>query len=266
MFKTIYKMAGKKDPFARIPKYLLDDERLSWKAKGILCYLCGKPDGWKVRVTDVVNNGTDGKAAVRAALNELREFGYAQYVQPRAKAGVFEEGVWKISDTAIFSRSPRPDFPEAGKPAADNRDHNKKDYSKTHLLFRKKAKESKESSLSDDSKVFQAMWKPVKGTKAEQLAAICPPSDYPSEAEYDAFLEKQQLDQILMGNRGDFYRHLCANKWHKWDGRRWRRIRDWQAFVRGLDAKMKAAKDVSLSRTDWTWSWEGGAHGQDSKL
>jgi len=101
MSQTIYKMAGSKDPFARIPHTMLEDDRLSWKAKGILAYLCGKPNGWKMRVSDIANHGTEGKHAIRAALNELRDAGYAEFHQSR-EHGIFKEGCGKVSDTPIF--------------------------------------------------------------------------------------------------------------------------------------------------------------------
>lgn len=65
------------DPFARVPKDLLSDKRLSWKAKGLLSYLLSKPNDWIVQVRDVINQSTDGRDAVKAAFRELRDAGYA---------------------------------------------------------------------------------------------------------------------------------------------------------------------------------------------
>lgn len=237
----IYKMAGKLDPFARIPHTLLTDSRLSWKAKGILAYLCGKPDGWKMRVADLVKQGTDGKSAVRAALDELRAHGYAEYVQPRASKGAFLEGEWKISDSPIFS--PLTDFRDAEKPDAGNRDHSKKELSKKYCR-KKESKESKETPSVEgarDVQEFDATWKPISGTKAEQLRVIRPPRDYPSERVFDEYIETAELDHIGMGKRGDLYGDLCDRKWQHWNGRRWHAITDWRAYVAGLDAKMEEA-------------------------
>lgn len=92
----------REDPFARVHRSLLDDKRLSWKAKGIVAYLLSKPPAWKLRVADIVKHGEDGARAVRNGLNELRDLGYAEYIQPR-NGGQFREGTWKISDSPIFS-------------------------------------------------------------------------------------------------------------------------------------------------------------------
>lgn len=238
----IYKMAGKTDPFARVPNDLLNDVRLSWKAKGIAAYLCGKPTGWKMRVTDLVKRGIDGKHSIRAALDELRAAGYAEYVQSREK-GAFGEGEWKISDTPIYS--PLPEKRDAGKRDSENQHHSKKELSKMEFskIQSKETKESKETAPAETASKnsFDAVWKPISGTKAEQLRRIEPPFDFPDEREFDEFIAEDCLDHIGMGKRGDLYRDLCVAKWHQWTGRKWRPIRDWRKYVKALDVKMEEA-------------------------
>ena len=92
----------REDPFSRIPKTILDDPELSWKAKGILAYLLGKPTGWKVRVKDICNKSTDGESSVRAGLNELRDKGYAKLEETRDERRRIVEWTWKIADSPVF--------------------------------------------------------------------------------------------------------------------------------------------------------------------
>ena len=62
-----------------IDKACLNDTRLSWKARGILAYLLSKPDDWEVLTTDLlVNSDHDGVTAVRSAMKELVDCGYAE--------------------------------------------------------------------------------------------------------------------------------------------------------------------------------------------
>lgn len=81
----------KKSPktFAVISKSFLEDENLSWKAKGILAYLLTKPDNWKVIIGDLVNRSTDGKTAIYSALKELKEQGYYIRKPIRNEKGYF---------------------------------------------------------------------------------------------------------------------------------------------------------------------------------
>lgn len=103
MSQNIIIMAKQRDPFARVTKSMLDNPLLSWRAKGILSYLLGKPSGWKLRITDVRKHGQDGERAIRASLKELRENGYAQLSQVRDGCRIVE-WAWKISDSPIFKK------------------------------------------------------------------------------------------------------------------------------------------------------------------
>lgn len=68
-------------PFKTISLYHVDeDPQLSWKAVGVLTYLLSRPQSaekpWKFWRTDLVNRHSDGVAAVKSALKELRDCGY----------------------------------------------------------------------------------------------------------------------------------------------------------------------------------------------
>jgi hypothetical protein len=128
--ETIIKTSTRDDPFARVPKDLLNDPSISWRSKGVISYLIGKPKGWKMRVSDIQKHGTEGRDAIRAALNELRSAGYAELVRVREK-GRTKEWVWKIADSKVFDpyvkKSPDPEKPDLVEPHLENQDHNKKE-------------------------------------------------------------------------------------------------------------------------------------------
>ena len=69
--------------FVMMDKTFLEDDRLSYKAKGLLAYLLSKPDDWKVIDGNLVNSSKDGKASVYAGLKELKECGYYEKVPVR---------------------------------------------------------------------------------------------------------------------------------------------------------------------------------------
>ena len=73
--------------FVMLDRAFLENPNLSWKAKGILAYLLSKPDNWKVIISNLVNNATDGKAAVYSGLAELREHGYYEKIPVRDGEG-----------------------------------------------------------------------------------------------------------------------------------------------------------------------------------
>ncbi len=70
---------SKTERYAIIDKQFLDDDdRLTWKAKGLLTYFLAKPDGWQIRRSDLLNRAADGKDSVSAGLKELEQFGYLE--------------------------------------------------------------------------------------------------------------------------------------------------------------------------------------------
>ncbi len=97
---TIFRVRSD-DKFCRIPNETLQDEKLSFKAKGILAYLLSKPQGWMPRVTDIANNGSDGKAAITSGLVELREQNYAE-LQELYRGGKVVAWRMMVADSRMF--------------------------------------------------------------------------------------------------------------------------------------------------------------------
>jgi hypothetical protein len=83
----IIRIQKKRNNFVMLDKGFLEDDRLSFKAKGLLAYLLSKPDNWKVIVKDLVNHAKDGKKAVYSGLKELKEHGYYKKVPIRDESG-----------------------------------------------------------------------------------------------------------------------------------------------------------------------------------
>ncbi len=51
--------------FTVLPNSTLNDERLSFRARGILAWLVSKPDNWQVRITAIAAAGKEGRDAWR---------------------------------------------------------------------------------------------------------------------------------------------------------------------------------------------------------
>lgn len=146
--------------------------------------------------------------------------------------------LWKVSDSPIFKK-PDAQKAHAEKAHVENRHLSKKESTKPENN-KKQSKETEVTSQSD-AVDFKAFWKPITGTKSQQLKQIETRFDVPDEREYDAFLIDEGLDQIREGKGGDLYNRLSFQKWHQWNGRRWFPIHDWQAYLKGLNTKIEAA-------------------------
>lgn len=125
----IVRVSKRDSSYAIIDPFFLSDERLSWKAKGLLGYLLSKPSNWRVYVSDLVKRSKDGKDAVYSALKELETTGYIERRQLRDpetqritgyETVVFERPVDPIDDTEPGASIPHTENPDMGKPSAEN--------------------------------------------------------------------------------------------------------------------------------------------------
>ena len=98
-------MRKRPNNFVMLDKTFLEDDRLSFKAKGILAYLLSKPDNWKVIVGNLVKYSKDGKSAVYAGLKELKECGYYVKTPIRSEDGRrisrWESTVYEMPDSLL---------------------------------------------------------------------------------------------------------------------------------------------------------------------
>lgn len=85
---------------------MLKDPRLTWKAKGILSYLLGQKNDWKVRPKDLANRSPGGIDAVYSALKELTTHGYAKLVENRDNEGRISSKDWIILDISLDLEKP----------------------------------------------------------------------------------------------------------------------------------------------------------------
>lgn len=87
--------------FVMMDKTFLEDDRLSYKAKGLLAYLLSKPDDWKVIVGNLVNSSKDGKASVYAGLKELGYMNVTSAEIDKSSGMEFYINVSEVSDAWI---------------------------------------------------------------------------------------------------------------------------------------------------------------------
>lgn len=63
------------DQFTQVPNAWLRDERLSYRARGILAMVLSHRAGWAVNTADMTTD-REGRDAVRSAVSELERAGY----------------------------------------------------------------------------------------------------------------------------------------------------------------------------------------------
>jgi hypothetical protein len=103
----------RRDRFVIMDQRAVEDDRLSWAARGLLCYLLSRPDDWKVMVNDLRKRGNLGRDGVYRLLRELRTVGYARFLRLRDRNGRIRGGIYIIREIA---ESPDPELPDTGFP------------------------------------------------------------------------------------------------------------------------------------------------------
>ena len=94
---------NKNNPFVQMYKQPINNENLSFKAKGILAYLLSKPDDWQVYEVDLQNHATDGKTSISNGIKELIDAGYIERSIKRNDKGHFNGYDYRVYEVPTES-------------------------------------------------------------------------------------------------------------------------------------------------------------------
>jgi hypothetical protein len=128
---TIFRTVKNKDnPYVMIDQRPILNKELSWKAKGILCYLMSRPDGWECNLVDLSKRSNDGLSSVKAGVKELQEAGHIKMNRTRTENGQLGTVLWEVYETPQVDNqlvvkphmgvSPQVEKPQVDKPQVDN--------------------------------------------------------------------------------------------------------------------------------------------------
>lgn len=105
--------------FVRIQNDILTNDKLSWKAKGLLCFMLSRKDDWEFHKVQVQKYSTDGRDGTISAFNELIKAGYVKQLRKRDDKGKFKSFDYLVYDNP-FTDIPFTDNPFTEKPNTEN--------------------------------------------------------------------------------------------------------------------------------------------------
>lgn len=105
---TTITRAGSRDRFTVVHNRTIEDDRLSFRALGLLVFVLSKPDNWKTHVNHLATTHSEGREAVRSALTELETCGYVERKWMR--------GEGEATPSVHYLVSELPACPEIGNP------------------------------------------------------------------------------------------------------------------------------------------------------
>ena len=147
MKKTI----NKKENFTSIHNKLINNSRISLKAKGIMLYMLSKPENWKYNPKEITKNSKDGLDSVYSGIKELIEAGYIS--RTRHSDGTVDYFVFEDveeNDIVDFSKKENPnrENPNRENPNRENPDvYKRKNTNKERIIVNTEL--NKETSKSD---------------------------------------------------------------------------------------------------------------------
>lgn len=140
--------------FAQVPNAMLQDSRLSFKARGLWAYMQSLPDDWDFAVERIAE-GKDGKDAVRSGLRELEAAGYLSRKMISVGAGGSET---EYSLSVPVAENPTAqtvavaENPPAGNPPADI------GITKKQVTDKYKSQGAIAPSVIGQDEMFEAFW------------------------------------------------------------------------------------------------------------
>lgn len=100
--------------FTTLSNELLQDRRLSLKARGLLGLMLSLPDSWSFNVRGLATLCREGTDAVRSALRELEAAGYVRRRRTCGPRGKYDRGAYEVYE------KPTPENPALDNPALEN--------------------------------------------------------------------------------------------------------------------------------------------------
>jgi hypothetical protein len=124
---TIIRAPRPERNFSIINNEIIRNQQLTYRARGILTFLLSQPDHWRTNTDRLAYPGTEGRDAIRSAMNELQDAGYVVLLKRQRPNGqwlsewlVYDEPVQNRSVDDLWITSTNPTLPKPEKPTSEN--------------------------------------------------------------------------------------------------------------------------------------------------
>ncbi len=218
----------KKDNFTTIHNDLLNNDKLSWKAKGILIYMLSKPANWEYNIKgDIVKRSSDRETAVYSGVQELVKQGYVSRVKNSdgtVDYYIFEDRAENdiIDFSFIKELKPDPENQNQGNPNLENPNLENPD-----VLIRKNTTKERIIVILNNSKEIQEAFKEFKQMRTKIKKPLT------DKAESMAI---KKLEKLSGGNEEVAIQILNQSVYHCWQ--------DLYALKEETSGTIKGGKDI----------------------
>lgn len=180
----------------------VNDDRLSFRARGVLVWLLSKPDGWTFTRQSIAEHGKEGESAIRAVLVELRDAGYIVRQKTRRADGRI------VTETVLYEVPP--DAPEVGNQPPDRRLENRPPVNQPPVV----STESNDLTTGDPAKKL-----PVARPRNEVWDALVDEFGDPATASEKSMYGKVVRELKEAGATYDSVRERAKEGRRRWNGK-----------------------------------------------
>lgn len=145
---------NKENLYVMVDKEMIEDYRLTWKARGLLCYLLSKPNDWKIYVSELTKHAKDGRDSTNSAINELIKQKYIDRELLPKEKGKFNGYEYTVVENP--QRVNRNGETVNGKPATTNKDITNNEI--TNILKMDESIQSKDCGVNKKNSPTLKFW------------------------------------------------------------------------------------------------------------
>lgn len=150
--------------YTKIRNAMLEDPRLTLKAKGLLTLMVSRPPGWAYYETQLVTLNKDKLASLRSGMQELIDAGYVTRTRQRKDDGTLSSTTYSVTDepeadgnsTSTYMRKTNVGETNVGKTNVGKSHTTKKDLNKTDLTKTEINKHTSETAVGPGSELAPA--------------------------------------------------------------------------------------------------------------
>lgn len=198
--------------FTIISNNAVQDNRLSWKARGIFTYLWSMPDDWDFYETEVAKHATDGRDSLRSGLTELKKYGYLKRERERLSNGRLGSSIWVLNDAPnVGNPIPMSGNTTQGLPLSEKSTQGEAILQSNHITKDtndKGATNKQANAVSADADLlasFEKIWQ-LYPNKADKKHAFSYYKKWRKES-------VDHTDNYLLEKLAEYKKHLAANPW-----------------------------------------------------
>lgn len=83
------KIKKKESSFTQVSNSFLRDNNISFKAKGLFCYMFSMNENWNFTLQSIATQQKDGLDSIKSAMDELKQYGYVSYEKHSNGTGTY---------------------------------------------------------------------------------------------------------------------------------------------------------------------------------